>query len=357
MQTPATTGLGAFTLLASVALGGCATVDAARERVAGWIMPATTAPTVGAAEHDAIARNLVYTLVQIEGLDPFSTSLAYRAPRTPFGATVLQRLRDAGYGVRIVDAANPAPVVAARLGESISSTGRAIVASLQLGAVTIEREYGSPEGSLVPLSDMRLEGTAADGVVLNDDAVFGDDTRAAFTSLAIAGADAAPALRSLDDIDRLLARVSGPDEGAAPEASRSAFARSVRENLLTRGESNYVELFADYTDLSRDVLIFPRGDIHRLGEENKRRLAKVLERFDPSTDVLSLVGCSHGRTEIPGGNAFLANTRAVRVKEELAFMGMDTANVLDEGCWAPRHRTDRWPSRGVVLTHKRLADG
>jgi len=81
-------------------------------------------------------------------------------------------------------------------------------------------------------------------------------------------------------------------------------------------------------------------------------LRKLGGRFDPVTDVISVIGCSHGRTNLKNGNAYLATQRAERVKEELLLVGIDANKVLSEGCWANKH-FDKMPARGVVVSHRR----
>ena len=102
-------------------------------------------------------------------------------------------------------------------------------------------------------------------------------------------------------------------------------------------------------------MVFPNDSL-RMGAANKRRAAELAVAFDPERDVISVLGCSHGRTAIDNGNEVLANGRALRVKEELVLAGIAGERVLEEGCWAGSAH-ERLPGRGVVVTHKRLAAG
>ena len=120
-----------------------------------------------------------------------------------------------------------------------------------------------------------------------------------------------------------------------------------RENL----ESNYVDVFTGYEDLEQSILVFPNDSLS-LGDTNKLIIEQYVEMMDPATDILSVIGCSHGQTDINNGNSVLALGRAHRVKEALLFSGVEHDQVLDEGCWAPE-AFDAMPNRGVVLTLKR----
>ena len=97
--------------------------------------------------------------------------------------------------------------------------------------------------------------------------------------------------------------------------------------------------------------MFPNDSL-RLGERNKETIARYVSELDPATDVLSVIGCSHGNTRIDNGNELLAIGRANRVKEAFLFAGIDHEQVLEESCWAGES-FEKMPRRGVVLTLKR----
>ena len=122
-------------------------------------------------------------------------------------------------------------------------------------------------------------------------------------------------------------------------------------NVMDLGGSNFASLFVDYADVVERILVFP-NDSERLGPDNKSIVAGVAERFDPESDVFSIVGCSLGPTSLPNGNERLALGRANRVKEELVQVGVPSERIVDEGCWAG-DSSERFPSRGVVLTLRR----
>ena len=130
---------------------------------------------------------------------------------------------------------------------------------------------------------------------------------------------------------------------------------STRRNLHDGRGSNYARRFEAYDDVATATLVFP-DDSLRLGTEQKGTIADYAERFRPGTDVVSVIGCSHGDSDLPNGNALLANGRANRVREALVYAGVPAEQVLDEGCWADSYH-DPFPRRGVVLTLKRRADG
>ena len=127
-------------------------------------------------------------------------------------------------------------------------------------------------------------------------------------------------------------------------------------NVHDLQQSNYVEVFNDYYDVEQQTLFFPNDSL-RLGNENKRKLNQLAGRVDPETDIVSVIGCSHGDSSIPNGNQILAEGRTQRVAESLMIAGLDPDLILDEACWASEYWDEMAPRRGVMITHKRLNEG
>ena len=138
----------------------------------------------------------------------------------------------------------------------------------------------------------------------------------------------------------------------------TAFAIDVnkkKQNIYDTRRSNFASELAEFETVRREVMIFPNDSLV-MGPRNKRMARTMLGQFDDKTDVISIIGCSHGNTALDNGNEVLANGRATRVKEEFVLAGVDANKLLDEGCWASIHFNDNLPRRGVVVTHKRLAN-
>lgn len=147
---------------------------------------------------------------------------------------------------------------------------------------------------------------------------------------------------------------------AAPESESSRLEvdsvprerSSVKPNFYDTLVSHYDDVFTDYEDVDQSILVFPNDSL-RLGDDNKLIIEQYVEAMNPETDLMSVIGCSHGNTEINNGNSLLALGRANRVKEALLFSGLEHDKILEEGCWASETFDDVMPRRGVVLTLKR----
>ena len=308
----------------------------------------TVVPRDGVPEDelDRIAQNLVYTLVQLPDSNPLTTTVQLSEPVTPFGREVVERVREAGYGIQSVPDDRGANYLRYRVETIASELGTETRYAVSIGDVSVERAYESRDGRLVPVSPQRVAGSDPDAVELNDD-LFGDEPDPAIAAIAFED-EIAPSL-----VDATGGRTDAlaVTDDRSPAPATTPFGARVKRNLYDGLSSNYAELFAAYGDVSSDTIVFP-NDSMRLGEAQKRLIEGYAERLDPDTDLLSVIGCSHGNTAIPAGNALLATGRANRVKEALIFAGVPAAAVLDEGCWASQaHET--FPGRGVVITLKR----
>jgi|GEM_PF-831777 len=123
-------------------------------------------------------------------------------------------------------------------------------------------------------------------------------------------------------------------------------------NFFESGQSQFNDVLINYDIIDRSVYVFP-DDSLVLGTENKNRLQELVQRFNSDTDLMSVVGCSHGSTKIENGNAYLANNRAIRVMEELVRAGLQPDKVLAEGCWASVAFPEM-PARGVLVELRRI---
>ncbi len=143
-----------------------------------------------------------------------------------------------------------------------------------------------------------------------------------------------------------------PEPSQAEVASVARERSSVKANFYDTLVSHYDDVFTDYEDVDQSILVFPNDSL-RLGDDNKLIIEQYVEAMNPETDLMSVIGCSHGNTEVSNGNSLLALGRANRVKEALLFSGLEHDKILEEGCWASETFDDVMPRRGVVLTLKR----
>ncbi len=212
---------------------------------------------------------------------------------------------------------------------------------LSIGQVSAERSYDVIADKTVPVSEQIIRGAKEHKVSLNDD-IF-EVPQSQYSEVAFKSYEGP----SIDDM------LSAPELGAANGSWWGREQRTaVKWNMYETLSSNYQDVFAGYRDVDQSILVFPNDSL-RLGDVNKGIIERYVAEMDPETDILSVIGCSHGETDISNGNSLLALGRANRVKEALLFSGLEHDQILDEGCWAPQLFDDVMPRRGVVLTLKR----
>lgn len=319
----------------------------------------TTGPTdtlVNGRGETAIAENLILALSQVPSLSPFTNTVQMAPPTSSFGAKVESLLADAGYGIQSVDGDTGEFFVRYREETIRSELGEETSFLVAIGDVAAERSFDTADRERpVPLTPVFLTG-APEFDVRVDDSQF--EHAAGNLSYALFDQAAAP---QVFDFDTQTTTTIGQAEqdvfitgiaDSEPEAA-AEFRTAVKQNIYHTDVSNYADLFANYDDVRQEVLVFG-NDSMRLGNRNKRTVQEFAEQFDPATDLLSIIGCSHGRSQVANGNAVLAVGRANRVKEAFLFAGIDSEKVLEEGCWNGEYH-ESMPRRGVVLTLKRLA--
>jgi hypothetical protein len=153
--------------------------------------------------------------------------------------------------------------------------------------------------------------------------------------------------KNISPLAGLVASVS-----AANALTVRTIASSHSQNVFDLGRSNYANALSEHGSVVEQVLTFPNDSL-RMGKANKQLLEALVTRFNPTTDLFSVIGCSLGPTNLKNGNAALALGRASRVREALLFAGVDPRKILDEGCWAGDSPSSTLPRRGVVVTLNR----
>jgi len=243
--------------------------------------------------------------------------------------------------------------------KSFSDLGERITYNISIGPVSAQRNYRLEGLETTPNSEMVVKGTSSREFLLND-VIFSDAGPIdELISKVRFNEPEAPVLIDLTNGNDVL-EAEAPESGQKivpvvakneTEIKSPPIAGAPRQNVFDMKQSNFVSMFEGYDDVRKEVLVF-ENDSLRIGDKNKETIKQFIEQMDGENDILSIVGCSHGKSGINNGNSLLALGRANRVKESLLFGGISHTNIYDEGCWAPEHY-EALPPRGVVLTLKR----
>lgn len=294
-------------------------------------------------DYSLISTNLVDAISQYPRLSPQLATVQVTKPDNAFERQVHKEMRQQGFKLESGDDVQGVNGVNAVVrGPEADLSGSEALYILSIGGISAERKFETVDGRTVPSSELILRGGDERTVTLNDPELF-DGFDSAFSKVAFMPLDAVV----ISEVPKaaVATRVPSESEGKLPPI--------VKRNMYETRESNFSSIYTDYEDVEKKILIFPNDSL-RLGETNKRIIERYVSMMEPETDVLSVIGCSHGKTAISNGNSLLALGRANRVKEAFLFSGIEHDSVMEEGCWAPRHFDEMMPRRGVVLTLKRL---
>ncbi len=294
-------------------------------------------------DYALISRSLLDAVSQYPELDSSVATVQVASPENDFERQILEQLEKRGYQSESASSNNNANRVKASVREIGDSVGQAYpLYTMSIGKVSVERQFKVVDGKPMPASELIVRGASSRDIALNDAELFGLPPESALSAVAFKQANSF----ALHDL-------LNPEP---PSALSGLWNRSsptpVRANIYDSQESNYSSVFIEYEDVESEILVFPNDSL-QLGEVNKVIIERFVDQMDAETDILSVIGCSHGQTNISNGNSVLALGRANRVKEALMFSGVAHDKVLEEGCWAPVEFDEVMPSRGVVLTLKR----
>lgn len=317
---------------------------------------------------ELIAIDLVNALVQFNGMHPANAQLTMTPSNTGFTSALQSVLSAAGYSIG-GKARQSSSLVTSYIEQGKQElTGHHRTYMLIVGTIKIKRDYFLQDWGVTPSSNLYVQGADASQIILNDD-IFDQPTTQlvadrALTQQAPKSSSELVANTNSQSLDTTAGTVSSaipavsmpsPVVTLASASSRDLLvnrARVDRQNMYEIGGSNFSQVFDEFYNVSKTTVVFA-NDSMRLGQSGKVSINQFLTTFNRDTDVVSVVGCSHGRTSIEDGNKRLAIGRADRVAEALLYAGIPENKVLEEGCWASKPFDEVFPRRGVVLTLKR----
>jgi len=316
-----------------------------------------------------VSRDMVSVLVQVEKVAPNRTLLSTSSKtlqQGTFADALKVELQRAGYATRSVGTSPDSVPVSYSFGPAADASPQARTITVIVGDVALRRTYTfDAVGRVSPLGTMQVKGVQAENLSVDSGIFLNSTPLPASDPLPPEPKLPEPVVNELQDnelqaagkpetldIAALTADQESPSlfELIAPTVARAQGANT--QNVRVLEQSNYESIFSDMGIVSEKILTFPNDSI-RMGSGNKALLRKLLDSFDPSSDILSVVGCSLGPTQYEGGQEGLARGRANRVRDELLFAGVPKENILQEGCWAEEGYDQRMPRRGVVITLKR----
>ena len=128
--------------------------------VAGCAAPgAREAKGVADDQGRLVARDFVAALASLRGYDPRNTTVQMRSARSPFGESLADELRRAGYGMQLVADDESAPLLVTWESDAFeNASGRSVGYRLRVGAVELGREYELRAGRVFPMTALSVRG-------------------------------------------------------------------------------------------------------------------------------------------------------------------------------------------------------
>lgn len=308
-----------------------------------------------------VVNDFMSVVERVPDFIPGTTRFSSALPRTRYGEILLEALRQKGFAIVLGDTLN-VPALRYTIELPVEHSPDVHTFFLSLGGLELKRSYEIFGERIAPVSDMLMAGIDPATLRPLKTAEVVRNTRSIATT-ALEPTEPSPVAATDPGASTALTHSETPS--AASGLSVQRINELVKKdkawdpmdvNLYETGESVYEPMFADstheYENIAREVLVFPNDSLV-LGDSNKRYLFELAEQVKQTDDVIRLVGCSHGKSQISDGNEKLAKGRAVRVREELLLAGVAESAVLHEACWANVHFDEKFPRRGVVVLHLR----
>jgi len=291
--------------------------------------------------------DLMSALTQV--YPPVSTTIQIsRTVENALYTAVVSTLANRGYGVQQVTVDQGRHLL------SVESTGLQTATNVNakrlrigVGLMSISRNYRIDDNDVVlPASGFQVIGSRAriDSAKTMLGAEEGTDNALATTQYSGKALDTTLptiALITPQVVEGVVESTVGGTNSTSVNSSQ------IEVNNLFNSESNFQSILDSYDKQVRRVIIFP-NDSMVLGDENKLLIRGFLDDYIEGDDVVSVIGCSNGATDLAIGNVGLALGRAARVTDELTALGVPRDKIYDEGCWANSH-TEDYPGRGVVM--------
>ena len=291
---------------------------------------------------DLIATDMVSVMVQIQELNPFTTTMQYSKPVNTLGELLIDKLRLAGYGMQEVSADQGVNYLGYKT-RSIEGNASLITdVVVTIAGIEIRREYNVLDGHVVPASLMYVSGTdSSENLALNENIFLNQSESIRYES----GVE----LKLPDE--SVLASLPR-DVGAGTEIESTGDNQNAileaRGNLLRKNDKEILDSSAGYRDLVKGLLRF-QGGVLTMGRKNKAVLKQIIAEFDDSKDVIFISSCAGN-----DGDPDKAAQRSSRIIEELGLSGVPISLVVDKGCIQGFYPNSQVEPETVVLLRGRF---
>ncbi len=321
-----------FMLVAAILLPACATVS-----------PDLKGSSEGLSR-DAMLEDILSVIPQL--LEPRSNSIQFGPSDSQLDSIAARELAIAGYGIQRVSADqgdNFFSVI-----KTLNEDGVTYV-RIRIGELELARLYQDNNSEIAPAGPFVLAGTQGriDPKLSNMGAKTADDiivSNVEYTSTTpINGGIPKISLLSENGLQRVVDTTANRTVYTSNNTSINT-----SHNLLHDNESDFRLLLDGRKQITSKTILFP-VDSMRLDAGGKEGLVQLLTQFNEQSDLINVVGCSDGASELESEIEGLSLGRTNRVTLELIALGVPKQSILDDACWSPADAGERFPGRGVVV--------
>ena len=301
----------------------------------------TTNDTVNAS--NSMLEDVLSVMPQL--IEPRTNSIQFGPNADELDIIAASNLAKAGYGIQRVSADQGINFFIA---DQFKNDDGVTTMRVSIGELEVTRLYTIQKGEVVPIGPFELAGTRAT-VDLTKSKLAARSNSAIVNNIeytAIAPIDGGIPTISLLSEDIIKNVVNQATSGPSRTSVNST--KLEVNNRFYDNDGTFASLINNRERVAREIIIFP-NDSMRLGTEGKRRINKLLSQFSEANDLINVIGCSNGPTNLAIGNEGLALGRASRITQELLTLGVPNRSILDDACWSPNSALESFPSRGVLV--------
>lgn len=310
------------------------------------LIPSNQNTVMSELSEEIVAQDFVSVVSQVPQFSSLDTRFILSGSNRPFTDALTSQLAREGYGSTIDNGS------AVQVGQGVihettyspfnsnveSDIERIATVNISLGDIKFMRRYAVlSRGDIKPVSPMLSIGVNSNSYSV-DDTIF-------FTSIP----DANTPVVAQQNAKTIQNEVKSRTETVAVKSlSPGPLPLNETQNYREIGESNYTEIFDTYTLIDKYVIEFG-NDSTELSSGEELILDIALRKYNPATDIISIIGSSHGQSSTPNAQKELAQGRVEQVHEILLERDIPRDSVYSESSWASTYYDDVLPRRGVVF--------
>lgn len=326
-----------FALLLVVSVSGCANE-----------VKSTRDLSLSEVSAKLVVTDLVSAMVQLDPLNPITTTLQMAEAETPFGEMLRSAIEIAGYGLQIVSGDQGPNYVSYAVRQAQTDGGDVNDYLIRINDIEVRREYNFTSTGVYPASVMYITGVEQDlGKLQLNDHIFSEQGGDEFF---VSGVENESTDGFTDDIREVIADDSSRIVSGRRTDQQQIISRTREQAAESEHELEY-QVLSGMKPLKRLVVLFPDNESLFIGAGNKLAIAKLLDDLEEG-DLFEIRACD----DIDGTNE-MADKRAIRIKEEFAGHGFPGRRVLRAPCTRSnyRHQSDDSPTPVAIFQYRKSA--